>query len=257
MQDISGVTGAAPILHELFEHVHRRFGTSWYPAPAGLAEIEVNRLTGKQTAQRTEEPVGQASRLSLKISEIGPLRREPTSGNGNSLGTRGSEFGDRRDAYPTLLAPSSGAPPGLAGLETRFTAREKFIPPALPDRETAADYDESGRVRLPAEYADWFATGDNSFRAVAMVEPAPASVRITFPLPGAAFFLDGDLPDQGRRITLAAQGCGELAWSSPTLAIASVGPRHIVALRPGRHELTVRDPASGKSASTWVTVKEP
>jgi hypothetical protein len=110
---------------------------------------------------------------------------------------------------------------------------------------------------LPTDYADWFATGDNPFRAVAVVEPALASVRITFPLPGAAFFLDGDLPDLGCRITLVAQGGRELAWSSPTLAIQSVGPRHVAALRPGRHELTVRDSASGKSASTWVTVKEP
>jgi penicillin-binding protein 1C len=217
MQDISGVTGAAPILHELFEHLHRRFGTSWYPAPAGLVEIEVNRFTGKRFAEHGQE-AGRAA----------PPRRLEAE----------------RQLSPTEFG-------------VKLARREKFIPPALPDRETAADYDESGRVRLPAEYADWFATGDNPFRAVAVAETELASVRITFPLPGAAFFLDGDLPDLGCRITLAAQGGRELAWSSPTLAIESVGPRHVAALRPGRHELTVRDSASGKTASTWVTVKEP
>jgi len=194
MQDVSGVTGAAPILHELFVHLRRRFGTTWYPAPVGLMELEVNRLTGKRLAESA------ASRLAVKA---------------------------------------------------------KFLPPALPVVERALDYDALGRVRLPAEYADWFATGENPFRSVAVVEAAPAALRITFPLPGTTFFLDGDLPDHGRRITLAAQGGSELAWRSPTLRIERAGHRQVASLSPGRHELTVQDSATGAAATTWLTVKEP
>jgi penicillin-binding protein 1C len=198
MHDVSGVTGAAPILHALFEHLHARFGTTWYAAPAGLVQIEINRLTGKCLA-------------------------EP--------------------APPVRIAA--------------LACREKFLPPSLPAAETAADSDALGRVKLPVEYADWFASAENTFRAVAVVDKAPAALRITFPLPGTTLFLDGDLPGQGRRITLSAQGSHELAWSSPTLAIQREGTRDIALLLPGRHELTVRDAASGRTVSTWVTVKEP
>jgi penicillin-binding protein 1C len=197
MQDVSGVTGAAPILHALFEHLHARFGTSWYAAPPELAQMKVNRLTGKRFSENASQP------------RLATLAR-----------------------------------------------MEKFLPPMLPATGNSADYDDAGRVRLPGEYADWFGSAENTLRALAFVDSAPAAVRITFPLSGTTLFLDGDLPDQGRRITLSAQGSRELVWSSPTLAIQREGTRDIALLLPGRHELKVRDAASGAAASTWITVKE-
>lgn len=198
MQEVSGVTGAAPILHALFVHLHARYGTTWYPAPTGLVERAVHRLTGHAVAEVQVRPAA----LSL-------------------------------------------------------VRREKFLPPALPTDESAADYDPRGRVCLPAEYADWFASADNPWRGVATVAAEPTALRITFPLPGTTFFLDGDLPEQGRRITLAAHGGGELAWSSATLAIERRGHRQTASLQPGRHELTVRDPVTATTARTWVTVQGP
>ncbi len=47
---LSGVTGAAPILHELVEHLHQRFGTSWYPDSPEMALVRVHPLTGKRRA---------------------------------------------------------------------------------------------------------------------------------------------------------------------------------------------------------------
>jgi penicillin-binding protein 1C len=47
MQNITGVTGAAPIMHEVFEHLHRRFGTSWFKRPEGLKQFPVDPLTGR------------------------------------------------------------------------------------------------------------------------------------------------------------------------------------------------------------------
>jgi penicillin-binding protein 1C len=55
MRGISGVSGAAPILHDIFDHLHDRFGTSWYPTPAGIVERDVHPITGKVlTAPRSD-----------------------------------------------------------------------------------------------------------------------------------------------------------------------------------------------------------
>ncbi len=48
MQNVSGVTGAAPILHELFEHLHQRYGTTWYSPPSDVVECWIDPITGKQ-----------------------------------------------------------------------------------------------------------------------------------------------------------------------------------------------------------------
>jgi penicillin-binding protein 1C len=47
MREVSGVSGAAPVLHEVFEHLHERFGTTWFAPPTGLVERAVHPLTGK------------------------------------------------------------------------------------------------------------------------------------------------------------------------------------------------------------------
>ncbi len=55
MRRVSGVTGAAPILHDIFVQLHGRFGTSWYPRPTELVQREVHPLTGKLlTATRAD-----------------------------------------------------------------------------------------------------------------------------------------------------------------------------------------------------------
>jgi len=51
MRHISGVTGAAPILHDLFDFLHDRYGTSWYARPAEVVEHGIDPLTGKLSTQ--------------------------------------------------------------------------------------------------------------------------------------------------------------------------------------------------------------
>lgn len=48
MRGITGVTGAAPVLQEVFQHLHKRHGTTWFVRPAGVREFMVHALTGKQ-----------------------------------------------------------------------------------------------------------------------------------------------------------------------------------------------------------------
>lgn len=48
MQDVSGVVGAAPVMHDIMVELRRRYGTSWYERPAGIVERQVHPVTGKQ-----------------------------------------------------------------------------------------------------------------------------------------------------------------------------------------------------------------
>lgn len=50
MREVSGVTGAAPIMHDVMVHLHRRFGTTWFPRPPEIVECEVDALTGRRLA---------------------------------------------------------------------------------------------------------------------------------------------------------------------------------------------------------------
>ncbi|MGD1085609.1 MAG: penicillin-binding protein 1C [Verrucomicrobiota bacterium] len=52
MRHISGVTGAAPILHDLFDYLHDHYGASWYARPVGIVERGIDPITGKLSSQR-------------------------------------------------------------------------------------------------------------------------------------------------------------------------------------------------------------
>jgi penicillin-binding protein 1C len=50
MREVSGVTGAGPILHAIFDYLHANRGTSWYRTPPEIVERKVHPLTGKLLA---------------------------------------------------------------------------------------------------------------------------------------------------------------------------------------------------------------
>jgi penicillin-binding protein 1C len=50
MRGVSGVTGAAPVLHDLVEHLHARFGTTAFAARTGVVERLIDPLTGHGVA---------------------------------------------------------------------------------------------------------------------------------------------------------------------------------------------------------------
>jgi penicillin-binding protein 1C len=191
MQQVSGVTGAAPILHDLFEHLRQQYGTSWYSPPAGLVECRVHPVTGK--------------------------RRTQTS-------------------------------------SLREAVQEKFLATHLPPLESVDDYDSGGRVRLAPEYRDWLATGDNWLTGGAAAAQSTSTLRIVFPLPGTTFYLDSDLPGQGRRLWLRAEGSAGVQWQSDSLTCVQEGAQSLALLAEGRHQLTARDPLTGAQVQTWVQV---
>jgi len=50
MREVSGVTGAGPILHAVFDYLHATYGTSWYQTPPAIVERTIHPLTGKRMA---------------------------------------------------------------------------------------------------------------------------------------------------------------------------------------------------------------
>src|SRR5438477_1478543 len=50
MREVSGVTGAGPILHAVFDYLHANYGTTWYRTPPQAVERNIHPLTGKLLA---------------------------------------------------------------------------------------------------------------------------------------------------------------------------------------------------------------
>jgi penicillin-binding protein 1C len=189
MRHVSGVTGAAPTMHELFTYLHARYGTSWYARPAEIVERRIDPLTG--------------------------------------------HLSSRPDAV-----------------------NEKFLSRAPPPAGGSGDYDDAGRLRLGPEYREWLAGADNWLGGRGVPCETTPTLRVAFPPPGSILFLDSDLPDNGRRLYLSAQGAEEAEWSCDSLACRREGGRSVALLALGRHELTVRDPRTGAARHTWIEVKQ-
>ena len=56
MREVSGVSGAGPILHAIFDYLHANYGTSWYRTPDAIVERKIHPLTGKLLAD--DDPRG-------------------------------------------------------------------------------------------------------------------------------------------------------------------------------------------------------
>ena len=46
MQEVSGVAGAAPVMHDVMQYLNKRFGTSWFARPEGIEERRVHSVLG-------------------------------------------------------------------------------------------------------------------------------------------------------------------------------------------------------------------
>ena len=189
MHEVSGVTGAGPILHGIFDHLRAQKGTTWYARPAAIVDRNVHPLTGKLLA------------------------------DGDSRGVK-----------------------------------ETFLPEAIPPSESPDDYDSAGNVKLGSEYADWYASAENSLRAQARLANAATELRITSPLPGATYLVDPDVRSSGR-IPLLAAGGEKLRWQSESLRCTSEGEEHFAIAEDGEHHIAVSDPETGRSAAIRIFVR--
>jgi penicillin-binding protein 1C len=120
MQAVSGVSGAGPILHAIFEHLHATRGTSWFERPMSIVERDVHPLTGKLLAHSRADSVREkfvATQLpdtesaqdydaSGKV-KLGVEYQEWLAGAENSLPTRATMHESAR-AKLHLVAPIPG-----------------------------------------------------------------------------------------------------------------------------------------------------
>lgn len=71
MQDVSGVTGAAPIWRDVFQYLHDHHKQTWFTPPAGLVRKRIDPRTGKYLTPQTKPP--RVSREEWFLSERLPL----------------------------------------------------------------------------------------------------------------------------------------------------------------------------------------
>ena len=185
MVNVSGVSGAGPVLHDVVEQMRRRFGSSWFPRPPGIVERAIHPITGHIVA---------ASR------------------------------------------------PGAV--------MEKFH--QLPPQESPADYDASGRVLLGSEFAPWATSVDNHLRDRIAIR-SDGNIRIISPVSGSTFIVDPDIPSTAL-VPVAATIDG-VQWESRTLQFRSQSGKIYAVAIEGEHQITVRDPVSGKMAATTIKIR--
>ncbi len=89
MRDVSGVSGAGPILHAIFEHLHATRGTSWYERPASIVERDVHPLTGKLLASARPDAVREKF-LATRLPEM----ESPTDYDATGKAKLGAEYQD-------------------------------------------------------------------------------------------------------------------------------------------------------------------
>lgn len=193
MQGVTGVTGAAPFLHEVFEHLRQRFGTSCYKPSVRIQSYAVDPFTGR-------------------------------------------------------LAPP----------ECVYSVNKKCLtspPPVL-----LSDYDSNGRVLLQPVYHEWLASAQNALGSlVAAGEDKMTGLQILQPQPGSVYYLDGDAPVESQWIALKAtgsEGGGRvLIWECLSAPVKSGSGGSRLQLSEVWHTIAVRDPVSGREASTWIEVR--
>ena len=139
-----------------------------------------------------------------------------------------------------------------------MSREEFFVAGKLPPVAQAGDYDARGRSILPREYAAWIASSANwlgDLVTTAESEARPV-LRITNPIPGTVVILDPDIRNRGSRLLLQVTGSNQPRWSCKTLEIHNEGVHAFAILKPGRHEIEVRDETSDLNAKTFVIVQE-
>jgi penicillin-binding protein 1C len=151
MSDISGVTGAAPILRQVFEFLHERDGTTDFTPPDDLVRAEVDPLTG-----RAAHPSGaRETEVFLHGARPSPAQSHDHASDGTvrlpSLYRDWFHSADNRLGHRVQLANTSAD--GSAGASTlRILTPQPgsvyFLDPDLPA--------DAQRIRLNAsEVAVW------------------------------------------------------------------------------------------------------
>ena len=216
MIGVSGVTGAGPLLHEIFDRLHVQHGTSWYAPPTGIVERAVHRVTG----HLLDAAHANGPNAIIEKFVVGHL----------PMPEQASDYDDQgRIRLPSEYADwLSSGDNWLAGQAVAVNSAS----------ETASQ--RTGRVTV---------------NSTGVAADSSNLLSIVTPIPGTTYVLDPDLPPSSRLLDLRVKGCSNPSWESDTLECRLVNGQSIAVLREGRHILRVQDPASGQRRETWIVVK--
>jgi penicillin-binding protein 1C len=141
MQNVSGVTGAAPILHELFEQLHQHYGTTWYSPSTNIIECRINPITGKRL--REPGPLWTAVAIKEKFAaqHLSPLE-SPDDFKTLSAGTRAVRL---RSEYRDWFATGDNWLGAQAVLSETTDSLRILFPPAGTALYLDADLPKQGR----------------------------------------------------------------------------------------------------------------
>ncbi|HPA20869.1 MAG TPA: penicillin-binding protein 1C [Verrucomicrobiae bacterium] len=126
MQGVSGATGAAPLLRDIFRYLRQSRGTTWYATPAHIVTMNIHPVTGK----RMPRPAG-------GIAEHFIARHLPPPESPSDYDSRGMIIlGDEytawlRDARPQGFALSSDARNRLS-IDSPHDGAVYYLDPDLP-----------------------------------------------------------------------------------------------------------------------------
>ena len=72
MENVSGVSGAGPIMRDIFNYLHDTRGTSWFTEPADIVRLKIDPRTGRALAMNSPEIRMSREEAFLKTSLPGP-----------------------------------------------------------------------------------------------------------------------------------------------------------------------------------------
>ena len=135
MHEVSGVTGAAPILHTIFEHLHTRFGTTWFEQAPEIVEREVQPTTGKLLLRSRADAV----REKFMAGHL-PAVESPRDYDANGRVVLGPEYAEWGRSGENGLAARTAVEPGTTNL--------RLLAP-LPGTTFLVDPDLPSSQRVP------------------------------------------------------------------------------------------------------------
>ena len=185
MREVSGVTGAAPILHELFEHLHSAYGTTWYPAPANLVVCDVDPITGKRLRQSNRSHRDPAIREKFLASALPPF----AAAEDYDAAGRVRLGGEYRE---WLAGPDNWLAGRAMPAESTATLRIVFPPPGttfyldpdLPHRGGRVTVQADGPAGLRWQ-SDSFSLAAEGERTVALLTQGRHEISVSDPQTGA------------------------------------------------------------------------
>ena len=190
MEQVSGISGAAPVLHDVLDHLHERYGTTWYATPTNVAECWVHPITGKRLRRSPALPGPEAVREKFILPDLppweGPDDYEPARPPRQRAVRLGGEYRDWLAGVDNWLGNRAVLAPSQGELRILFPPPGTilYLDPDLPEQGRRIVLRNTGppEVRWESESLDLVREGP---RQVALLIEGRHQLTARDPLTGA------------------------------------------------------------------------